>query len=54
MRAYDAVQLASALSLHSVLTQAQLPVLVFLSADDRLMTIAQRTGLLSDNPNNYP
>ena len=54
MRAYDAVQLASALSLHSVLTQAQLPVLVFLSADDRLMTIAQTTGLLSDNPNNYP
>jgi predicted nucleic acid-binding protein len=54
MRAYDAVQLASALSLHSVLTQAQLPVLVFLSADERLMTIAQRTGLLSDNPNNYP
>jgi len=54
MRAYDAVQLASAVSLHTAITQAQLPTLVFLTADDRLITIAQTMGFLSDNPMLYP
>lgn len=27
---------------------------VFLTADDRLLTIAQTAGLLTDNPNNHP
>ncbi|BAY62839.1 hypothetical protein NIES22_29150 [Calothrix brevissima NIES-22] len=50
IRAYDAVQLASAISLRTALIQAQLPDLVFLTADERLMTIAQTIGLLSENP----
>jgi predicted nucleic acid-binding protein len=53
IRAYDAVQLASAISLRNTIIQAQLPDLVFLTADDRLITIAQTIGLLNDNPNNF-
>ena len=54
IRAYDAVQLASAISLRTTLIQAQLPDLVFLTADDRLIAIVQTIGLPSDNPNNFP
>lgn len=54
IRAYDAVQLASAISLRTTLIQAQLPDLVFLTADDRLIAIAQTIGLPNDNPNNFP
>lgn len=53
LRAYDAVQLASALRLEMALRQAQLTGLVFLSADDRLLGVAQAVGLLSDNPNRH-
>jgi uncharacterized protein len=53
LRAYDAVQLASALRLQISLRQAQLPDLVFLSADDRLLEVAQAVGLSSDNPNRH-
>jgi uncharacterized protein len=53
LRAYDAVQLASALRVQTVLRQAQLPPLVFLAADDRLINAAQTAGLLSDNPNDH-
>jgi uncharacterized protein len=53
LRAYDAVQLASALRVQEALTNAQLPGLVFLSADDRLLMTAQAAGLLVDNPNHY-
>jgi uncharacterized protein len=53
LRAYDAVQLASALRLQISLRQAQLPGLVFLSADDRLLEVAQAVGLLSDNPSRH-
>jgi predicted nucleic acid-binding protein len=54
LRAYDAVQLASALRIRSNLVQAKIPTLTFLTADDRLVAIAQAEGLLTDNPNHHP
>jgi len=49
LRAYDAVQLASALGV-----QARAPTLIFLSADDRLIAVAQAAGLATDNPAHHP
>jgi predicted nucleic acid-binding protein len=54
LRAYDAVQLASALRVQSGFGQVQAPTLIFLAADDRLIAIAQANGLLTDNPNHHP
>ncbi len=53
LRAYDAVQLASALILKHELSQSDDLQLVFLSADDRLLSIAQLEGLSTLNPNFY-
>jgi len=53
LRAYDAVQLASALRVQSELVRTRAPALTFLSADDRLVAIAQAEGLLTDNPNRH-
>jgi uncharacterized protein len=53
LRAYDAMQLAAALRLKSTLNQAQLPDPIFLTADKRLLTIAQSAGLPGDDPNQY-
>lgn len=54
LRAYDAVQLASALLTNNVMhANDELP-LTFLAADDRLRTVAQREELAVDNPNQYP
>ncbi|MBE9122816.1 type II toxin-antitoxin system VapC family toxin [Tychonema sp. LEGE 07199] len=54
LRAYDAVQLASALRVQSVLRSMPETQLIFVSADNRLLDIAQSAGLAIDNPNNYP
>ena len=54
LRAYDAVQLASALQVRSLLTSFPEIQLIFVSADDRLLNIAQIENLLTENPNNYP
>ena len=54
LRAYDAVQLAAALRVQSVLTSIPETQLIFVSADNRLLDIAQSAGLATDNPNNYP
>ena len=54
LRAYDAVQLAAALRVQSVLTSIPETQLIFVSADNRLLDIAQSAGLAIDNPNNYP
>ena len=54
LRAYDALQLASALQVQHSLTQVGAPPLTFLSADDRLLAIAQAEGLVTDNPNRHP
>ena len=54
LRAYDAVQLASAKRVNSRLLSQQLSPTTFLCADIRLLQIAQAEGLITDNPNNYP
>ena len=54
LRAYDAVQLASALVINAALVAADLAGLTFLSADDRLLNVAQAEGLRCDNPNLHP
>ena len=56
LRAYDSVQLASALRVQSTLVRFFVAdtQLVFVSADKRLLDIAHSEGLAIDNPNNYP
>jgi predicted nucleic acid-binding protein len=54
LRAYDAVQLASALTANDALAAAGLPALTFLSADHRLLNAAQMEGIATDNPNAHP
>ncbi|NJN32783.1 MAG: type II toxin-antitoxin system VapC family toxin [Synechococcales cyanobacterium RM1_1_8] len=51
LRAYDAIQLASALTVRDELTTSDDPPLICLSADDRLLAIAQLEGLSTLNPN---
>lgn len=51
LRAYDAVQLASAVLTQHALQTASLPPLTFLAADNRLLTAAQAEGLQTDDPN---
>jgi predicted nucleic acid-binding protein len=54
LRAYDSVQLASALRFQSTTLLSQPDTqLVFVSADNRLLNIAHSEGLAIDNPNNY-
>lgn len=52
-RAYDAVQVATAVSINRRLTSASLQPLIFLSADNRLLAIAALEGLATENPNNH-
>jgi len=54
LRAYDAVQLASALTAQQFLRERGYPVLTFLGADDRLNAAAAAEGLQVDNPNLHP
>jgi len=54
LRAYDAVQLASALESNARLVGVDLPPLVFVAADTRLLTAASSEGLTIDDPNAYP
>jgi predicted nucleic acid-binding protein len=54
LRAYDAMHLASAWLANRELTNAGNPPLTFISADDRLLAIAQAEDLLTDNPNRHP
>ncbi|MBN2004421.1 MAG: type II toxin-antitoxin system VapC family toxin [Anaerolineae bacterium] len=54
LRAYDAVQLASALRVQTELDRVYASPLMFLVADSRLATIAQAEGLHTDNPNDHP
>ena len=55
LRAYDSVQLASALRFQSTTLLSQPETrLIFVSADNRLLNIAQLEGMAIDNPNNYP
>ena len=54
LRAYDAIQLASALQAGPVLTAAGFSRPRFVSADERLLAVAQSEGLRTDNPNRHP
>jgi predicted nucleic acid-binding protein len=54
LRAYDAVQLAAALSIRDEIKLPSGTSFHFLTADDRLLAIAQAENLLVDNPNWYP
>jgi predicted nucleic acid-binding protein len=51
LRAYDAVQLASALIVARALTGTGMGAPIFLTADDRLLDVARAEGLPTDNPN---
>jgi predicted nucleic acid-binding protein len=54
LRAYDSVQLASALEANQQLLAAGLPLLVFVSADRQLLTAAAAEGFTTDDPNLHP
>ncbi|MBW4667587.1 MAG: type II toxin-antitoxin system VapC family toxin [Cyanomargarita calcarea GSE-NOS-MK-12-04C] len=51
LRAYDAVQLASALCILPQFSQANTMTYTFLTADQRLLAVAQAENLITDNPN---
>ena len=53
LRAGDAIQLASALLTNAQLQSANLPALIFLASDTRLLTAANSEGLQTDDPQNY-
>ena len=53
LRAYDAVQLASALAVHQERSTAGLPTLTFVSADTELNGVAAAEGLTVDDPNTH-
>ena len=53
LRAYDAIQLATAWLVNQTLVGAEKAPLLFISADDRLNGIAQVEGLEVDNPNHH-
>ena len=54
LRAYDSVQLASALKLQPAIAKTAGANLVFVTADDRLLKVAQSESLASDNPYAHP
>ncbi len=51
LRAYAAIQLASALESNDRLLADALPPLTFVSADQRLLTAASAEGLATEDPN---
>jgi len=54
LRAYDAVQLATALELNQILRGHRLPPLTFISADKALCDAARAAGLRAEDPNDHP
>lgn len=54
LRAYDSVQLASALSLHPFFARIDPALFTFVCADDRLLSVAQAEGMQTENPNTHP
>jgi len=54
LRAYDAVHLATALTINRWLVESDETGLTFLSADARLNDAATAEGLAVDNPNDHP
>ena len=54
LRAGDAIQLASALLANAQFQTANLPMLIFLASDIRLLSAARDEGLKADDPQNHP
>jgi predicted nucleic acid-binding protein len=54
LRAYDAVQLACALTVQRLMAQRGLPPPVFVAADDALLAGARAEGFPVDNPLQHP
>lgn len=54
LRAYDAVQLATALRVDQVLQDNRLPPVAFVSADEVLCDAARAEDMSAENPNDYP
>jgi hypothetical protein len=54
LRGYDAVQLATALSVGDQYRAAGLPDLVLAATDDDLIVAARAEGFVAENPNQYP
>lgn len=50
LKAYDAVQLASAIQARQIIPPGSTPI-IFLSADHQLLTAAKAEGFATDNPN---
>jgi len=53
LRAYDSIQLASALKLQSVFAQFAEASFTFVAADKRLLAVALAEGILVDNPDDH-
>jgi predicted nucleic acid-binding protein len=53
LRAYDAVQFATAIESNQTLIANSMPALTFVCADRRLCNFAATEGLVVENPNNY-
>ena len=53
LRGYDATQLATALYINKEFISENLATLIFVSADKALCKVAEKEGLLVENPNNY-
>jgi predicted nucleic acid-binding protein len=54
LRGYDAIQLAAALTAHQYMIHHAQPPLLFVSADKRLLVIAENSGLQTVNPSEQP
>jgi len=54
LRAYDAVQLASARIVNQSLIAHGLPPLIFVTSDDRLITATRGEAMTAENPNLHP
>jgi predicted nucleic acid-binding protein len=54
LRAYDSVQLASALSVFPFFARIDPQLFTFVCADDRLLMVAKTEGMQTENPNNHP
>lgn len=54
LRAYDAIQLACALTARDDAVRAQVALPIFVSADADLLSAATAEGLAADNPGNHP
>jgi hypothetical protein len=53
LRAYDAVQLATAWLANENLVHSEQQPLIFVCADNHLVAVAQAEGLLTENPSQY-